>query len=99
MGVLKWRRLPQQISERLRAELDGEVAFMCRWRLTDDVQVTTMHHELPAGHATREEIIEPLARKALAEGGRVIDLGCHEGWYSQPALEWGADFALAVDVR
>jgi tRNA (mo5U34)-methyltransferase len=50
-------------------------------------------------HATREAMIEPVLRDALLEGGRVVDLGAHEGWFAHRALEWGASSVLAVDVR
>lgn len=72
---------------------------MYPWRLTDELTVQTMNRELPAVHATRERLIEPQVRRALQAGGRVVDLGAHEGWFSLRALEWGADSVLAVDVR
>ncbi|MBE2317423.1 class I SAM-dependent methyltransferase [Solirubrobacter sp. CPCC 204708] len=103
MPRLPWRKgkqdRPTQISEALQAELDGDVGFMYPWALTDQVQVEAMHPELPSVHATREALIEPLMREALASGGRVVDLGAHEGYFSHRALAWGADSVLALDVR
>src|SRR4051794_12444564 len=103
MRRFPWRRgtraLPDRISEALQRELDSDVGFMYPWRLTDDLQVDAMHAELPSVHATREALIEPLMRDALAAGGRVVDLGAHEGYFSHRALAWGADSVLAIDVR
>jgi tRNA (mo5U34)-methyltransferase len=97
-----WRRgrLPSRVSDELRAELKGPPGFMYPWRLTEDIEVPAMHPELPSVHATREELIEPTVKTALLDGrARVIDLGAHEGYFSHRALDWGAAFVLAVDVR
>jgi hypothetical protein len=75
----------------LQAELDSPTGWMYPRRLTDELTVQTMNRELPAVHATRERLIEPQVRRALHRGGRVVDLGAHEGWFSMPAPEWGAD--------
>lgn len=92
-------RLPDHVSEALAAELRSDVGFMYPWQLTETFQIEAMHPELPSVHATREELIEPFVRDALRDGGRVVDLGAHEGYFSQRALAWGADEAVAVDVR
>jgi SAM-dependent methyltransferase len=86
------------MSEDLRAELESGLRFMYPWTI-DDQRVDLMDPELGSIHATRGSLIEAPVRAALARGGRVLDVGAHEGWFSQRALAWGADSVLAVDVR
>jgi SAM-dependent methyltransferase len=46
--------------------------------------------------------MERAVRDALAAAGpnaTVVDLACNEGWFSQRALEWGADRVLGIDIR
>jgi tRNA (mo5U34)-methyltransferase len=74
---------------------------MYPWQLTREVTLSTMHPELPTVHATRESLIEPIVRSALAHrpDARVVDLGCHEGYFAHRVLAWGAGSVVAVDVR
>jgi SAM-dependent methyltransferase len=44
-------------------------------------------------------MVEPYVRDALARGGRALDLGCNEGWFSHRLREWGADEGLGIDIR
>jgi tRNA (mo5U34)-methyltransferase len=91
----------QSISPALRAELEG-IAWMYPWQLTPAIQTPLLGPNLPAVHRTRSELIEPVARAALAEAGpgaSAIDLACNEGWFSHRLLEWGAQRVVGVDVR
>jgi hypothetical protein len=58
--------------------------------------------ELPDIHRTRLALMEGPIRAALSAAGpnaTVIDLACNEGWFSHRVLEWGASYALGVDIR
>lgn len=86
------------VTSELERELGGP-GWMYPWRLTDEVSVPIAHPELPGIHATRERLVASVAEPELRNGGAVLDLGAHEGWFAQRALAWGADRVLAVDVR
>jgi tRNA (mo5U34)-methyltransferase len=92
---------PEAIGPALQAELDG-IAWMYAWQLTPTIQTPLLGPNLPAVHRTRSELIEPVARAALAAAGpgaSAIDLACNEGWFSHQLLEWGAQRVVGVDVR
>lgn len=89
------------ISPELQAEVDGE-PWMYPWPLTPAVVTPVIGDNLPAVHRTREEMIEPIVRRALAAAGpgaRALDLGCNEGMFSHRLLEWGAANVVGVDSR
>jgi len=95
-------QLPRSVAPELQAELQSPLPWMYPWQLTPDVAVTLDGSELPSVHATRSEMIEPIAREALAAAGpdaTVLDLGCNEGWFAHRALEWGAARVVGLDVR
>jgi tRNA (mo5U34)-methyltransferase len=89
------------ISAALRDEVDGE-PWMYAWHLTPSVTTPVIGDNLPAVHSTREEMIEPIVREALAAAGphaRALDLGCNEGLFSHRLLEWGAASVVGLDTR
>lgn len=91
----------ESVSPALAAELEG-IAWMYPWQLTPAIQTPLLGPNLPDVHRTRAELIEPVARAALAEAGpgaAAIDLACNEGWFSHRLLEWGAQRVVGVDVR
>jgi tRNA (mo5U34)-methyltransferase len=86
----------------LKTELESGPRWMYDWPLGPGITVPLIHHELPDVHRTRAEVIEPVARAALAGAGANaigIDLGCSEGFFSQLLLDWGACSVLGIDVR
>lgn len=75
---------------------------MYPWELTPGVTTPLVGPGLPAVHATRRRMIEPVVRAALERAGpgaRAIDIACHEGWFGHRLLEWGAAEVVAVDIR
>ena len=89
------------ISAELQAEVDGD-PWMYQWRLTPSVATPVIGDNLPSVHRTREEMIEPVVRHALAAAGpepRALDLGCNEGMFSHKLLDWGAHTVVGVDSR
>ncbi len=89
------------IAPQLMAELEGG-KWMYEWQLTPTVRTPLLGPNLPTVHATREQMIEPVVRAALAAAGphaTAIDLACNEGWFSQRLLAWGAHRVVGVDVR
>lgn len=75
---------------------------MYEWQLTPSVTTPVIGDNLPAVHSTREEMIEPVVREALAAAGphaRALDLGCNEGLFCHRLLEWGAASVVGVDTR
>jgi hypothetical protein len=75
---------------------------MYPWDLGPGVDVPLLHPELPDVHRTKAELLEQPVRAALAAAGpqaRAIDLACSEGFFAHKLLEWGAGFAMGVDLR
>lgn len=75
---------------------------MYAWQLTPSVTTPVIGDNLPAVHSTREEMIEPIVREALAAAGphaRALDLGCNEGLFSHRLLDWGAASVVGIDSR
>ena len=102
--VLRTRRQKPagEPSNDLAAELESPIQWMYRWRIGDRTVGPPETSDLATVHATRQEMIEPVVREAIAAAGpgaSVLDLGCNEGWFAQLALEWGAERAVGVDVR
>jgi tRNA (mo5U34)-methyltransferase len=93
------RRAAPTLSTELEAELRSGTPWMYPWQLTPEVETPLVGTGLPAVHATRRELIEPVARAALERGGRALDIACHEGWFAHRLLEWGAREVVAVDIR
>jgi SAM-dependent methyltransferase len=94
-------RLPRKLGPELEAELGSPIHWMYPWQLTRRVSIGPPA-ELASIHTTRLEMIEPVARAALAAGGpdaTVLDLGCNEGWFAHRALDWGATRVVGIDVR
>lgn len=79
-------------------ELVRPPAWMYPWEI-DGFVAPILGAELPSIHSTRAAMIEHYARAALARGGRALDLGCSEGWFTHRLREWGADEVLGIDVR
>jgi tRNA (mo5U34)-methyltransferase len=93
--------LPRTLAPELEAERSSNFPWMYEWQLTPVVAIDP-GRELASVHATRLAMIQPVARRALAEIGRnasVLDLGCNEGWFAHRALEWGAGRVVGIDVR
>lgn len=93
-------RRGQALEPDLQRELDGP-GWMFPWQL-GPARVRLLNDHLPAVHRTREAMIEPAVRDALAAAGpqaTALDLGCSEGWFSHRLLEWGARRVVGVDVR
>jgi tRNA (mo5U34)-methyltransferase len=89
------------ISTGLREEIERG-GWMYEWRLTPTVATPLLGPNLPSVHTTREEMIEPVVRRALAAAGEnasALDLACNEGWFSHRLLDWGADRVVGIDVR
>ncbi len=89
------------ISAGLQEELDRG-NWMYDWQLTPTVSTPVISGDLAPVHVTRAEMIEPVARAALAAAGpgaSALDLACHEGWFSHRLLEWGAERVVGIDVR
>ena len=88
-------------SPQLREEL-ARSGWMYEWRLTSSVTTPPLGGNLASVHATREQMIEPFVREALAAAGpgaSALDLACNEGWFSQRLLAWGADRVVGIDIR
>ncbi|MCK9539065.1 class I SAM-dependent methyltransferase [Dokdonella sp.] len=74
-----------------------------RFRLPDG-RVTRTYDDgaLDAIHSTRlamlKQVVEARFGTDLA-GRQVIDIACHQGWFSSQVHAWGADSVLAVDAR
>jgi SAM-dependent methyltransferase len=75
---------------------------MYEWQLTSTVATPLLGPNLASVHTTREQLIEPIARAALAAAGQhasALDLACNEGWFSHRLLDWGANRVVGIDVR
>jgi tRNA (mo5U34)-methyltransferase len=85
----------------LRDEIERG-GWMYDWRLTATIATPTLGPNLASVHKTREEMIEPVVRAALASTGPeplALDLACNEGWFSHRLLQWGAHRVVGIDVR
>ena len=94
--------LPTQIAPDLEAEIGGGPPWMYPWNLTSDRATPVLGSELPSIHRTRMELIEPLAREALAGAAgapAAVDLACNEGWFAHHLLAWGAERVVGIDIR
>lgn len=95
-------RRRKQLSEELRAELEGGPTWTYAWKLRDG-STTPVHREfLVALYETNAAQIETPVREALAEAGpgaSAIDIACNEGWFAHRMLDWGAERVAASDSR
>lgn len=74
-----------------------------RFRLPDG-RVTRTYDDgaLDAIHTTRLAMLQQAVQArfgASLAGKSVIDIACHQGWFSSQVHGWGADSVLAVDAR
>jgi tRNA (mo5U34)-methyltransferase len=93
LGLRRWRALSPALAVEVR---DGP-SWMYPWPLAKE-PLPLVSDELPEIHATRLEMLEPLARP-LVQRARVLDIACHEGWFAHRMVDWGAREVIGVDVR
>jgi len=94
-------QVERTVSPELAAEV-GRGGWMYEWELSATVRTPALGANLQSVHRTREGMIEPVVRAALAQAGphaRALDLACNEGWFSHRLLSWGAGRVLGIDAR